>query len=88
MKKVGIASCYFHMNYGSALQALATQMVLDKLGVDNETIDISGFNNELKRAKIRYFTKAALTSDILIYKFGMAKNLVIKKFSKNEYAVS
>ncbi len=88
MKKVAIVSCYFQKNYGSALQALATQMALDKLGVDNETIDISGFNNELKRAKIRYFIKAALTSDILIHKFGMAKNLVIKKFSKNEYAVS
>ena len=40
MKKVGIVSCYFQKNYGSALQALATQMALDKLGVENETINI------------------------------------------------
>lgn len=50
MKKVGIVSCYFQHNYGSMLQALATQMALDKLGYENETIDISGFNGEIKKA--------------------------------------
>ena len=86
MKKVGIVSCYFQPNYGSIIQALATQMALDKIGYENETIDISGFNREIKRAKIKYFIKAALTSDILLSKFGMAKNVLIKKFLKNEYA--
>ena len=32
MKKTAIVSCYFQHNYGSMLQAYATQMVLDKLG--------------------------------------------------------
>jgi len=85
MKKVGIVSCYFQPNYGSMIQALATQMALDKLGFDNETIDISGFNSEIKKAKIKYFLKASLTSDFLLSKMGMAKNVLIKKFSKNEY---
>ena len=31
MKKTAIVSCYFQHNYGSMLQAYATQMVLDKL---------------------------------------------------------
>lgn len=86
MKKVGIVSCYFQHNYGSMLQALATQMVLDKLNYKNETINVSGFNSEIKKAKLLYFAKASLTSDILLSKFGMAKNVVIKKLSKNEYA--
>lgn len=43
MKKVGIVSCYFQHNYGSMLQASATQMALDKLGYENETIDIQQF---------------------------------------------
>lgn len=30
--------------------------------------------------------KASLTSDILLSKLGMAKNVLIKKFSKNQYA--
>lgn len=85
MKKVGIVSCYFQHNYGSMLQAYATQMVLDKLGYDNETIDVSGFKNEIRNAKIKYFIKASLTSDILVSKLGMAMNVVRKKLSKNEY---
>lgn len=86
MKKTAIVSCYFQHNYGSMLQAYATQMALDKLDYENETIDIAGLNHEIKKAKILYFAKASLTSDILISKLGMAKNVVIKKFSKNDYA--
>ncbi len=86
MKKIGIVSCYFQPNYGSMIQALATQMALDKLGLDNETIDITGFNGEIKKAKLKYFAKAALTSDILLSKYGMAKNLLKQKFSKSIYA--
>ena len=86
MKKVAIVSCYFQHNYGSMLQAYATQMALDKLGYDNETIDVSGFNSEIKRAKIIYFAKASLTSDILLSKFGLAKNVLIKKISRSKYA--
>lgn len=86
MKKVGIVSCYFQHNYGSMLQAYATQKALDKLNVENETINIEGFNGEIKKAKIKYFIKASLTSDILVSKLGMAKNVLRKKLSKNEYA--
>lgn len=82
MKKTAIVSCYFQHNYGSMLQAYATQMALDKLGYENETIDISGFNGEIKKAKLLYFANASLTSDILLSKLGMAKNVLIKKFSK------
>ena len=74
MKKTAIVSCYFQHNYGSMLQAYATQMALDKLGYENETIDISGFNGEIKKVKLLYFAKASLTSDILLSKLGMAKN--------------
>ena len=53
------------------LQAYATQMALDKLDYENETIDIAGFNHEIKKAKILYFAKASLTSDILISKLAI-----------------
>lgn len=87
-KKTAIVSCYFQHNYGSMLQAYATQMALDKLGIENETIDITGFRNEIKKAKIWYFFKASLTSDILLSKLGMVKNVFIKKFSSSQYAKS
>lgn len=86
MKKTAIVSCYFQHNYGSMLQAYATQMVLDKLGYDNETINISGLNHEIKRSKYIYFAKAALTSDFLLSKIGMIKNVLMKKLMKNEYS--
>lgn len=85
MKKTAIVSCYFQHNYGSMLQAYATQMVLDKLGYENETIDISGFDGEIKKAKTLYFIKASLTSDILITKIGRAKDAVVRKLKKNNY---
>lgn len=88
MKKVAIVSCYFQHNYGSMLQAYATQMALDKLGYENETINIAGFNSEIKRAKIMYFIKASLTSDILLSKAGMAKNVLIKRVSRSKYAIN
>lgn len=86
VKKTAIVSCYNQQNYGSVLQAYATQMALDKMGYENETINISGFNHELKKAKFLYFLRASLTSDILLSKFGMARTVFYKKFLKNEYA--
>ncbi len=88
MKKVGIVSCYFKHNYGSMLQAYATQMILDKLEIDNETIDISGFNHEIKKRKIKYFIKASFTTDILRSKVGMAKTVIRKKIMRDEYQVN
>lgn len=87
MKKVAIVSCYFQRNYGSMLQAYATQMALDKMGIANETIDVSGFSGEIKKAKTKYFLKACLTSDIILSKFGMAKNVLLKKLSQSDYVM-
>ena len=85
MKKTAIVSCYFQPNYGSMLQALATQMALDELGYDNETICIDGLNREIRTAKIRYFARASLTSDILLSKAGMAMARMRRKFSRGTY---
>lgn len=85
MRKVALVTCYFKHNYGSMLQAYATQKALDELGIENETINISGFNGEIKRAKLRYFAQATLTSDILISKIGMVQNRLRKKIHKQTY---
>ena len=86
MKRVAVVSCYFKHNYGSMLQAYATQKVLDKLEIENETIDITGMSSEINKAKMIYFAKASLTSDIFIRKFGMLKNVVKKRFTKDDYS--
>ena len=49
-KKVGIVSCYFKHNYGSMLQAYATQAVLDNMGIENETINIDE-NQDFSKGK-------------------------------------
>lgn len=54
-KKIALVTCYFQHNYGSQLQALATQMIFDKLGFENETIRIDGLKAEINKAKYRYF---------------------------------
>ena len=54
-KKIALVTCYFQRNYGSQLQAYATQMAFDKLGLANETIRIDGLLPEINRAKYRYF---------------------------------
>ena len=85
MKKTGIVSCYFIHNYGSMLQAYATQKVLDKLEVNNETINVSGFIGQFRKAQYTYILKSGLTSDIFKDRLGKAKNLLVKKFLKNDY---
>ena len=53
-KKVGIVSCYFKHNYGSMLQAYATQQVLDNMGIENETINIDE-NVDFAKGKKKYY---------------------------------
>lgn len=55
---------------------------------ENETIDISGFDAELKKDKMKYFIKASLTSDILLSKLGVVKNVLYNKLLKNNYTKS
>ncbi len=85
MKKTAIVSCYFIHNYGSMLQAYATQKVLDKLKIENETINVSGFIKQFRKAQYSYIIKSGITSDIFKDRLGKAKNILVKKFIKNDY---
>jgi hypothetical protein len=84
-RMTGVVSCYYQPNYGSMIQALATQMALDKLNIANETIDVSGFLNEINKKKMKYFLKASVTSDFLFVKLGRAFDTVRMKMIKNDY---
>ncbi len=85
MKKTAIVSCYFIHNYGSMLQAYATQKLLDKLHIENETINVSGFLGEFRKAQYSYILKSGINSDIFRDRLGKAKNVIVKKFLKNDY---
>lgn len=85
MKKTAIVSCYFIHNYGSMLQAYATQKLLDKLNIENETINVSGFLGEFRKAQYSYILKSGIKSDIFRDRLGKAKNVIVKKFLNNDY---
>lgn len=71
-QKVAIASCYFKKNYGSQLQAYATQKILNELNVENKTIDISK-NIDFKNGKKKYYINQIFNYNFIKTKFGMIK---------------
>lgn len=58
-----IASCYYQQNYGSKLQAYATQAFLDNIGVENYTINFDGMRKYMNGVKIRYYIKNIAKTD-------------------------
>lgn len=52
-KKVAIVSCFWVKNYGSVLQAYATQYKISKLGIDNETINYDCTLTGIDKLKFR-----------------------------------
>jgi hypothetical protein len=85
MKKIALVTCYFQHNYGSQLQALATQMICDKLKLPNETIRIDGLKPEINRAKYCYFLSRCLDSQTIKDKMATVRKVLAKK-TNSEYA--
>ena len=85
MKKIALVTCYFQHNYGSQLQALATQMICDKMGWPNETICIDGLKPEINRAKYRYFLSRILDINTIKDKMSTVRKVFAKK-TNPEYA--
>ncbi|EJX7572529.1 polysaccharide pyruvyl transferase family protein [Vibrio cholerae] len=81
-KKVGVITMHGVINYGSFLQAYATQQAISKLGYECEIIDYKFPNdwhisNGLKQNKIRYFINNK------IYSLGLSKGHRKTKKIKN-----
>lgn len=90
VKKVALVICYFQHNYGSQLQALATQMICDKLGVENETIRIDGLQPEINKAKYRYFLSRIGDVNTVKDKMATVRKLIAKRMNggyRNNLAV-
>lgn len=82
MKKVAVVSCYFQHNYGSMLQAYATQEILNIMDIPNETINIDGFKHEIKDAKMKYFRSRMFSPDVIKDKLGFIKLYAAKKINR------
>lgn len=84
-KKIALVTCYFQKNYGSQLQAYATQMAFDKLGLANETIKIDGLLPEINNAKYRYFLSKIFDKNTVKDKMATVRKVIAKK-QNPEYA--
>lgn len=80
MKKTYIASCYFKHNYGSMLQAYATQAFLDANNVPNETFDVSVLA-DFKEGKKKYYKKQIFNLSFYKAKMGMIRLVAKKKLN-------
>lgn len=81
MKKTYIASCYFKHNFGSMLQAYATQAFLDEKGIQNETFDVS-LLSDFKNGKKKYYKTQIFSPSFYKAKAGMIGLIVKKKLNK------
>lgn len=80
MKKIGICACYDTKNYGSMLQAFATQIAIDKLGFESEYIVYK------KKRTLAFVLKQIprfLNANLMHDKFlGMQKKAKLRKYPK------
>lgn len=57
MKKVGLAIVTYGTNYGTYLQAFATQYIVRKLGYETEIINMDSVQNDVSKSRKKYFIK-------------------------------
>lgn len=84
-KKLALVTCYFQLNYGSQLQAYATQLLFNKMGVENETICIDGIQNEINKAKYRYFLSRIWDIHTVKDKWATVKKALAERTKGREY---
>ena len=60
---MGLVTCYFHHNYGSMLQAYATEMIMQQMGLPFQTIACKAPINYMQENKILYIIKKLLIAD-------------------------
>lgn len=84
-QKLALVTCYFQPNYGSQLQAYATQLLFDKLGVENETVCIDGLRGEINRAKYRYFLSKIFDRNTVADKMATVRKMIAKKTKGKDF---
>lgn len=55
MKKIGLAIVYDYPDYGSMLQALATQLTVERLGYEPLALNTARLKGDIAKRKYRYF---------------------------------
>ena len=80
---MGIASCYYNRNYGSMLQAYATQKIINKIGHQAITIQCLSPINYMTQSRIRYYIHKITEGNILKSKIRQVSGRVSSFRNKN-----
>ncbi|WP_251212528.1 polysaccharide pyruvyl transferase family protein [Adlercreutzia murintestinalis] len=79
MASIAIASCYDKHNYGSVLQAYATQFAIAQLGFDVITLNKDGLTAQLRVNRSRYYRRNILDLSMYRAKKGFVLHRLRKK---------
>lgn len=63
MKPIGLVTCYFHHNYGSMLQAYATEMIMQRMNLPYQTIACKAPIQYMEENKLLYIAKKLIIAD-------------------------
>lgn len=82
--KIAVVSCWFTNNYGSVLQAYATQRYFDEKGMHCDTVSAKSLRPYLIKQKKRYYLKNIHRLSLLASKYPQAKLAIIRKLIASE----
>lgn len=82
MAKIAVASCHDKKNFGSMLQAWATERAVDLLGHDVVTIDKTGLGGDIARGRRSYYREHLLDLELYRAKLGFVGHRVRQKTNK------
>lgn len=82
MATVAVASCYDKDNFGSMLQAHATELALAGMGHDVVTIDKSGLGGEIGAGRRSYYLGNILDADMYRAKVGFVGHRLRQRLNK------
>lgn len=77
-RTVGLAICYDYHDYGSMLQAYATQQKVESLGFKSEVINIDALKGSIRNRKLKYFAGNILDKSIVKEKSEIVKKKIRK----------
>jgi ferredoxin len=80
--RVALATCHDKRNFGSMLQAYATQAYLEAQGYDVRTIDKTGLGNAIKPGRMDYYRRNALDMQMYREKAPFVGKIALQKVDK------
>lgn len=80
MKPIGLVTCYFHHNYGSMLQAYATEMIMRRMELPFETVACRAPIDYMEENKALYILKKLMIGD---WKMRLGKMKIEREKRRN-----